>query len=126
MKTTLFALLLVAPGLALAQATVSADFRIDLPVILPQLVVVAPGVQVVPQVEEEVFFVDRYYWVRRDGGWYRSRAHRSGWVAVPVRSVPVRLVEIPRGKYQRWTPPGHAKKAEHGHGDRGHGHGHKH
>ncbi len=122
MKTTLIALLLVAPSLALAQGTVSADFRIDLPVILPPLVVVAPGVQVVPEVEEEVFFADRYYWVRRDGGWYRSRTHRKGWVLAPVRSVPVRLVGIPHGKYRRWSPPGHAKKEVREHGSHGHGH----
>jgi hypothetical protein len=113
MKRTLVALLVVTPGLALAQASISAGIRIDLPVVLPQLVVVSPGVQVVPEVEEEVFFVDRYYWVRRDRVWYRSRTHRGGWVVVPARAVPARIVEIPSGKYRRWVPPGHAKRIEH-------------
>ena len=125
MKRTLVALLLVAPGLALGQASVSAGIRINLPVVLPQLVVISPGVQVVPEVDEEVFLVDGYYWVRRDDGWFRSRTHRSGWVMVPGRAVPARLVEIPRGKYRRWVPPGHARKAERGQGQgQGHGHGH--
>jgi hypothetical protein len=93
----------LAPALASAQGA-SVEFRIDLPVVLPQLVVVSPGVQVVPDVDHEVFFVDGWYWVRHDNGWYRSRSHRSGWVLVGPRAVPARLVKIPPGKYRRWKP----------------------
>jgi hypothetical protein len=94
------AALISLPSVAEAQASV--DVRIDLPFILPRLVVVSPGVQVVPEVDEEVFFVDGHYWVRRDAGWYRSRSHRSGWVLVPRGVVPPRLVKIPHGKYRKW------------------------
>ncbi len=135
MKRLLLALLLF-PSLASAQ---SVSIHIDLPVVLPKLVVVSPGVQVVPEVDEEVFLVDGWYWCRHDGGWYRSRSHRDGWALMPPRAVPARLVEIPEGRYRRWMPPGQAKKMErrermergdgddkgHGHGrGRGHGHGH--
>jgi hypothetical protein len=92
-----------APGLALAQ--MSAQVRLDLPVVLPQLVVVAPGVQVVPDVEEEVFFSSGWYWVRQDGGWYRSHSPRRGWVFVQPERVPRRLVNLPPGQYRRWHPP---------------------
>ncbi len=104
MKKTLLLIagLLVLPAIARAQAQVS--IRLDLPVVLPQLVVVSPGVQVVPEVEEEVFFVDGYYWCRHEGGWYRSRSHRGGWVVVPGRAVPARLVQIPPGRYRRYHP----------------------
>lgn len=91
---------LLAPSLASAQASV--EFRVNLPVVLPQLVVVSPGVQVVPDVDEEVFFSDGYYWVRRDDRWYRSRTHRSGWVFVQPRYVPARLAKIPPGQYKHW------------------------
>ncbi len=93
----------LAPALASAQGA-SVEFRLDLPVVLPQLVVVSPGVQVVPDVDHEVFFVDGWYWVRQDAGWYRSRSHRGGWVLVGPRAVPSRLVSIPPGKYRRWKP----------------------
>jgi hypothetical protein len=130
------AALISLPGAAAAQARV--DIRFDLPVVLPPLVVVSPGVQVVPEVREEVFFHDGWYWVRRDEYWYRSRTHRSGWMMVPPQRVPSRLVALPPGKYRNWKAEKEERKAErkaekraekrerreereHGHG---HGHGH--
>jgi len=75
---------------------------IGLPVVLPQLVVVSPGIQVVPGVQEEVFFVDGFYWARRDRVWYRSPSHTGGWVVMPGRGVPPGLARIPPGKYKNW------------------------
>ena len=41
-----------------------------------------PGVQVVEDNDEEVFFVDGYYWhPGPDGVWFRTRTWRGGWVA---------------------------------------------
>jgi hypothetical protein len=112
MRTTalFLALVLGLPGLAAAQASVNIQF--DLPVVLPQLVVVSPGVQVVPEVREEVFFHDGWYWVRRDDYWYRSRSHRGGWVVVPVRGVPPRLTALPPGRYRNWKAEKEERKAE--------------
>jgi hypothetical protein len=93
---------LLAPALAVAQASVQV--RMDLPIVIPQLVVVQPGVQVIPDVEEEVFFTGGWYWVRQDGYWYRSHSPRQGWRVVPVERVPHRLVGIPPGQYRRWHP----------------------
>ncbi len=101
---------LAAPALARAQA--SAQLRLDLPVVLPQLVVVSPGVQVVPDVEEEVFFSGGWYWVRQDGGWYRSHSPRRGWMFVQPERVPRRLVNLPPGQYRRWHPPPPPARAE--------------
>ena len=97
-----------------ASAQVSVTLRLDLPVVLPRLVVVEPGIQVVPDVNEEVFFVDGYYWVRRDDRWYRSRDHRSGWVVIEPRGVPPRLVKVPPGHYRKWHP-----QEKHDQGDQG-------
>ena len=58
----------------------------------------------VPDVNEEVFFVDGFYWVRRDARWYRSPDYRRGWAFVDMRGVPPRLVRIPPGHYRRWEP----------------------
>jgi hypothetical protein len=97
-----------------ASAQVSVSLRLDLPVVLPRLVVVEPGIQVVPDVNEEVFFVDGFYWVRRDARWYRSRDHRSGWVMIEPRGVPPRLVKVPPGHYRKWHP-----QEKHDQGDQG-------
>ncbi len=106
MRTALRLILIAAiaaPALALAQASV--ELRLGLPVVLPQLVVVQPGIQVVPDVDEEVFYTNGWYWVRQDGGWYRSHSHRGGWMAVPAGRVPGRLVSLPPGQYRRWHGP---------------------
>lgn len=112
MRTTalFLAALLGVPGVAAAQASV--DIHFDIPAVLPRLVVVSPGVQVVPECHEEVFFHDGWYWVRRDEYWYRSRSHRGGWVMVPVRQVPPRLVSFPPGHYRNWKAEKEERKAE--------------
>jgi hypothetical protein len=130
------AALIGLPAVASAQASV--DIHFDLPVVLPRLVVVSPGVQVVPEVREEVFFHDGWYWVRRDEYWYRSRNHRGGWVLVPVRQVPPRLVSVgPPGHFRNWKAEKEERKAErkawkeaqkerrHDDRDDDRGHGHK-
>jgi len=90
-----FAALLSLP--AFAQVEVKISFPWLAP---PPLVVVEPGVQVVPDYPEEVFFVDNWYWVRRDGRWLRARDYRAGWSYVPA--PPAALVRIPPGKYRHW------------------------
>jgi hypothetical protein len=131
MRTIILALVALIGLPAVARAQASVSFQLNLPVVLPALVVVSPGVQVVPDVDEEVFFVDGYYWVRRDAGWYRSRTHRSGWALVPARGVPARIGSLPPGKYKRWKPAAHRDDHGRGHGDggdhgRGDGYGKKH
>jgi hypothetical protein len=96
-------LILLALAPALASAQVRASFSIDLPVMLPQLVVVQPGIQVVPDQDVEVFFADGFYWTRNDGRWYRSRSHRGGWVYAD-RGVPPGLQRMPPGRYRHWRP----------------------
>jgi hypothetical protein len=127
MRTLALALAALIGLPALARAETSVDIHIGLPVVLPRLVVVSPGVQVVPEVDEEVFFTDGYYWVRRDDLWYRSRVHTGGWVVVRGRAVPARLVKIPPGHYKHWKPA-KAEKAyrgdQGGGGDHGRGEGH--
>ncbi len=122
---------LALPALARAQ---SVDIHVNLPAVLPRLVVVQPGVQVVPEVQEECFLVDGWYWVRRDAYWYRSRDYRRGWVVVPANRVPGRLVHIPPGQYKNWKREKEEAKAERKaekHREKeerkgGHGHGHGH
>lgn len=134
-KTTLpISLLVVSLVLPVAAgAQVRATVEIGLPVVLPQLVVVAPGVQVVPEIDHEVFFVDGFYYARHDGGWYRSHSHRGGWAYVPPPRVPGRIASFAPGKYKRWKPgkhgpgPGRMAKRDgphYGHDSRGRDDGH--
>ena len=68
----------------------------------PQVVEVQPGVYVVPERDDEVFFVDGWYWTRwNDGRWYRTRNHRGGWVVVHQPAVPVHLARVAPGHYKR-------------------------
>ena len=103
----LILLAVLAPALASAQIQASASFTLDLPVIIPPLVVIQPGIRVVPDVDVEVFQVDGAYWTQRDGSWYRSSNPRAGWVHHP-RGYPPGLTKFKPGQYKRWKG-GHAK-----------------
>jgi hypothetical protein len=102
MRKLLLALVL-APALSSAQVSVQAgaSFTLDLPVIIPPLVVIQPGIQVVPDVDFEVFRVDGFYWTQRDGVWFRSSNPRAGWERHP-HGYPPGLAKLKPGKYKRW------------------------
>ena len=151
MKTFLLALTVVIAAPVFAQVQV----KIDLPTIVfpapPPLVVIQPGVQVVEDNDDEVFFVDNWYWHRRGGRWFRNQTHNGTWVVVEDRFVPGPIVQFQPGHYRRWhghenpngtvviNPPGPGKikvkghkheeheEHEHEHGEKGeHGdHGEK-
>ncbi len=128
-------LALALSGLATpAYAGAQVSIQMSLPAVLPPLVVVQPGVQVVQDYDEEIFFTGGYYWVRRDGYWYRAVDPRARWYYVRPVAVPGALVRMPPGQYRHWHGRGWAQGRpwrgeegggrEHGHG-RGHGHGHE-
>src|SRR6187455_2107936 len=69
--------------------------------VAPRMVEVQPGVLVVHDYGEEVFFVDGRYWMRgSDGRWYRASDYRGGWVVVEPRVVPAPIVRLPPGRYK--------------------------
>lgn len=81
----------------------------------PDLVVVSPGVSVIADYDEPIFYADGFYWWNYDGGWYRSSYYTGGWV---VASAPLAVVRIgdtrrythyrPRGYVARYRPrPSH-------------------
>jgi hypothetical protein len=89
----------LVPSLAAAQ--VEVNVHLGLPA-APQLVVVQPGVQVVEDFHEEVFFTNGWYWMRRDGRWWRARTPNATFVSCEPRRVPAALVRIPPGHYKHW------------------------
>ena len=62
----------------------------------PELEYVSPGVYVVADAEEPIFFSDGFYWLNRGGVWYRSRSYGSGWVYVSAPAYRVRVIGNPR------------------------------
>jgi hypothetical protein len=69
--------------------------------VTPPLVEIQPGVMVVHDYGDEVFFTGGWYWVRwTDGRWYRARDHRGGWVVAAPAVVPPVLVGVPAGRYK--------------------------
>jgi hypothetical protein len=69
--------------------------------VAPTMVEVQPGVLVVQDYGEEVFFVDGRYWMRTgDGRWYRANDYRGGWIVVEPRVVPGPIVRLPPGRYK--------------------------
>ena len=60
----------------------------------PQLTYVSPGVAVVADYDEPVFFASNYYWRYRDGVWYRSPIWYGGWMS--VSNVPYAVARIDR------------------------------
>jgi hypothetical protein len=59
----------------------------------PEMVVISPGVQVIANHDESVFYNDNYYWRNQGGVWYRSTAHTGGWVR---HSAPRAILSIER------------------------------
>ncbi len=97
----------------------------------PTLVEVAPGVWVIEDYNEPVFYADGFYWWYRSDGWYRSNHHTGGWVY--IRSAPSVIVRIDRprayvnyrataGVKVRSGPRGRVMVRDHRNQPRGHGH----
>lgn len=69
----------------------------------PPLVAVAPGVQVVRDNDEEVFFSGGWYWHAGPGGvWYRTHSWHGGWAMAPRHMVPMAVMRLPRGQYRHF------------------------
>ena len=98
--------LLLCPSVA--QAGIHTD--IHLPA-LPPLVEIRPGIQVVEDFPDEVFFHGGWYWCRRPEGWYRALHPRDRFDWIDARRVPPGLVHEPIGHYRYWR---HESEGWHG------------
>jgi hypothetical protein len=89
------------------------SITLGLPAVLPTLVVVQPGVSVVPDMDVEVFYSGGYYWTRRDAGWYRTHDHNGSWARVEQSYVPVAIAKSPPGQYKHYKGNGKGKSDKH-------------
>lgn len=82
--------------MALAQVGCMATVSYSHPVAPARLVTVSPGVLVVYDYPEAIFYSDNAYWWWNGGTWYTSRYVDDGWVMVSVVSVPGPLRRVQR------------------------------
>ena len=125
--TSLPLALLLALGSSMAQAGVDVHININLPVV-PPLVTVEPGIQVVEGFPEDVFFHEGWYWCRRPDGWYRAHSPRDRFDRIHANRVPRSLRREPVGHFRNWhqdggygRPQGGPRGPQAGPGPQGHG-----
>jgi hypothetical protein len=108
-----------------AQAQVSGSAEAEAPVVFvgtPTLIEVDSGIWVVRDSDQATYYVDDYYWVYRDGVWYRSRAYDGGWIVVEVSIVPGTIVTRRHAMYVHYHGDARAqvRSAPRGDGPREH------
>ena len=86
----------------------SGSARYSASVTTPNLVYVSPGVQVIEDYDEPIFYSSNMYW-RYDGGvWYQSRYHTSGWVRVASPPAPIQVQT--KSRWPGLLPPRYSPK----------------
>jgi hypothetical protein len=75
----------------------------------PDLVTVSPGVQVVADYDEPVFYTDGFYWRYYNNGWYRSNNYSAGWYYYERPPVAVLGIERPYA-YAHYRPQGYVAR----------------
>ena len=81
----------------------------------PDLVYVSPGVYVVSDYNDSVFYSDGYYWRYDSGYWYRSGYYNRGWIRAGNVPMGVRRIDRPRGyvHYRARGPVYHRGDVDH-------------
>jgi hypothetical protein len=75
----------------------------------PDLVEVSPGVQVVADYDEPVFYTDGFYWRYYNNGWYRSNNYATGWFYVDAPPVVISRIDRPYA-YTHYRPRGYVSR----------------
>lgn len=70
----------------------------------PAVVLVSPGIFVISDYPDEVFFVSGFYWTLYGGYWYRCDGHKGNWIKAKKGKIPPGLVKMPPGKFKNWHP----------------------
>jgi hypothetical protein len=77
-----------------AACTATGSARYSASATMPTMVYVSPGVQVIEDYDEPVFYSSNVYWRYSGGVWYQSRVYTGGWVR--VSTPPAAIVRIER------------------------------
>jgi len=76
----------------------------------PDLVAVGPGVSVIADYDEPIFFADGFYWWNYDGYWYRSNYYTGGWAFVASPPIVVARIGSPY-YYRHYRPSGYVARS---------------
>jgi hypothetical protein len=79
----------------------------------PDLVAVSPGIHVVANYSEPVFYTDGFYWRYYDGFWYRSNNYATGWYYVERPPGAVLRIDRPYA-YRYYRPRGYVVRNDRG------------
>src|SRR5688572_23374101 len=86
----------------------SVSYGAGVSVSTPDLVYAAPGVSVIADYDEPIFYSNGYYWWNYEGAWYRSPRYTGGWV---YASPPVTISAIYNPhRYRRYRPSGYVSR----------------
>ncbi len=98
-RTVLLALAFAVPAPTMAGVDIHVGIPLPPPLVFPAppevIVIPETYVYAVPDVQEDVFFYNGWWWRPWRGRWYRSRDYSSGWVY--YRGVPSFYGRIPSG-----------------------------
>jgi len=76
----------------------------------PDLVYVSPGVQVIADYDEPIFYSDGFYWRYYGDTWYRSPTYTGGWI---YARPPAAVLRIDRPyAYRRYRPSGYVTRRD--------------
>jgi hypothetical protein len=108
-KILFLTLVIIAPVSAMAEVSVNVNIPLPPPIIFPappeMVVIPETYVYAVPDVQEEIFFYNGWWWRLWEGRWYRSRYYDGDWVY--FNRVPYFYSSIPPSwrddyRHHRW------------------------
>lgn len=72
----------------------------------PDMVTVSPGVSVIADYDEPIFYTDGFYWRYYDNVWYRSSNYTGGWAFVAAPPIVIGRIDRPN-VYRHYRPNGY-------------------
>ena len=105
-KTLLCSVLFASTlGLGATSCTMQGRVATGVTVTEPTLVEISPGVWVIEDYDDPVFYADGFYWLYRGDTWFRSTIHSGGWIRVDAAPQVVIRLGHPR-TYVRYHAAG--------------------
>src|SRR5258706_544650 len=96
MKATSVCAWFVAAAFAGCTGTGDVEYAGEVHVASPDLVTIQPGVQVVADADQPLFYVEGNYYLYRDGYWLRSDSYRGGFARIEHVPGRLRVIDQPQ------------------------------
>ena len=93
-----------------AEVGYTANANVEVAGPAPDMVDVSPGVQVVADYDEPVFYTDGFYWRYYNNIWYRSGSYYTGWSFYANPPVAVLRIDRPYA-YVHYRPAGYVVRS---------------